>query len=60
MVRVTPGVGDVPRLPKGANGSFESFERDGEGDDGERETVIVGTEVVTRKKASFEWPEDVF
>ncbi|KAK3049490.1 hypothetical protein LTR09_009157 [Extremus antarcticus] len=57
VVTVKPGANGVPNLPKGANGSFETLPGL---EVQEMEKVIVGTKVVTRKKASFEWPEDVF
>jgi hypothetical protein len=63
VVKVRPGVGGVPKLPKGATGSFESLDGEWGGLDVEEETVIVGTDGVARKarsKGSFEWPEDVF
>lgn len=60
VVAVTPGTNGVPKLPRGATGSFESLVDVAEGDDEVEETIIVGTGVVTRRAASFEWPEDVF
>ncbi|KAK5172744.1 uncharacterized protein LTR77_002864 [Saxophila tyrrhenica] len=61
VVKVKPGVGGVPKLPKGAIGSFETLPGVREEEtETQTEKVIVGTEVVTRKRASFEWPEDVF
>ncbi|KAK4542714.1 hypothetical protein LTR36_006286 [Oleoguttula mirabilis] len=51
-VSVVPGEGDVPELPKGASGGFESFE----------ETSKAGAEEVVTEQGGneFEWPEDVF
>jgi hypothetical protein len=74
VVTATPGKGEVPKLPKGARGSFETLSTVGDGmdEDGsmfdggsaaEYETVIMGTEVVKMRrggKGSFEWPGDCF
>ena len=53
-VSVHPGENGVPKLPRGANGSFESLD--------ELEAEETGVEVLSskHKKPSFEWPEDVF
>ena len=53
-VSVVPGDNGAPRLPKGANGSYESFE----GIEG-RPTEV---EFMKGRKsdASFQWPDDVF
>ena len=53
-VSVKPGANGVPKLPKGANGSFESLEDFGVQPD---EVEVLGRK---GKKASFEWPDDVF
>ena len=54
VMKVKPGANGVPKLPKGANGSFESLD--------ELEVIEEDVEVLSAKdkKASFEWPEDVF
>jgi hypothetical protein len=53
-VRIHPGENGVPKLPRGANGSFESFD--------ELEVEENDVEVLSskNKKPSFEWPDDVF
>jgi hypothetical protein len=53
-VSVKPGENGIPKLPKGANGSFESLEELGVEPD---EVELLGR---NGKKASFEWPDDVF
>ena len=52
---VIPGKGDVPALPKGANGSFESLDELGVND-------VSGVEVLRAvdEREEFEWPDDVF
>lgn len=56
-VTVMPGGRDVPSLPKGANGSFESLVEVTVAGAEEGEVV---TEVTETTKTGFEWPEDVF
>ena len=53
-VTIKPGENGVPRLPKGANGSFESLDELG--------MSTRGVEVLSSKETteSFEWPDDVF
>jgi hypothetical protein len=53
-VSVHPGENGVPKLPRGANGSFESLD--------ELEVEENDVEVLSskNKKPSFEWPDDVF
>lgn len=55
VVKVVPGQDDVPNLPKGAHGSFESLP----------DAAGVEVEVVSKKNRgskdeNFEWPDDVF
>ncbi|KAF2161227.1 hypothetical protein M409DRAFT_28266 [Zasmidium cellare ATCC 36951] len=52
VVKVVPGKGDVPNLPKGANGSFESLP--------EVEVEVVSKEKRSSKDDNYEWPDDVF
>ncbi|KAK4505761.1 hypothetical protein PRZ48_003726 [Zasmidium cellare] len=54
VVKVVPGRGDVPNLPKGANGSFESLP------DAEVEVQVVSKEKRGSKDENYEWPDDVF
>ena len=54
IVKLKPGSNGVPKLPKGANGSFETL------DELELEEVDVEMLSAANKKPSFEWPEDVF
>jgi len=56
-VTVVPGKDGVPRLPKGANGSFESLDRLGVADADVEILRAAGQNGTTEK---FEWPEDVF
>ena len=51
-VSIVPGESDVPNLPKGANGDFESLAAD--------ETVEKKVVVKKVTQEEFEWPEDVF
>ena len=51
---VKPGENGIPKLPRGANGSFESLDEFGVEAD---EVEVLGR---NGKKASFEWPDDVF
>lgn len=55
-VTIIPGTDDVPGLPRGANGSFESLDMFG---DAVREVEVLragGSEL----RGEFEWPDDVF
>ena len=54
-VTVIPGKGEVPELPKGANGSFESLDQ--------LQRSHTKAEILRANgtgKEEFEWPEDVF
>ena len=53
-VSVKPGENGIPKLPRGANGSFDSLDELGLEPD---EVEVLGR---NGKKASFEWPDDVF
>ena len=53
-VSVVPGEDGVPKLPRGANGSFETL------DGLENKATKVEVLQAGEKRDSFEWPEDVF
>ena len=53
-VTVKPGVDGVPRLPKGANGSFESL------DVATTEVEILTATPGAEQGEEFMWPDDVF
>ena len=57
-VSVQPGEDGVPNLPRGANGSFESLDQLAPGP---AEVEVLSNKVRSdQRKASFEWPDDVF
>ncbi|KAK4631834.1 hypothetical protein CLAFUW4_03093 [Fulvia fulva] len=53
VVTVVPGKDGVPKLPRGANGSFESLAN-------AADVEILKNAEDLHKKPSFEWPADVF
>ncbi|EME47298.1 hypothetical protein DOTSEDRAFT_41726 [Dothistroma septosporum NZE10] len=53
LVTVVPGEDGAPKLPTGANGSFESLAN-------AADVEILRNAEDLHKKPSFEWPEDVF
>lgn len=54
VVKLVPGKGDVPKLPKGANGSFESLP------DADVDVEVVSKANRGSKSKDFQWPDDVF